>query len=265
LRSRDIKSSADFASRRGFDIVQLSIDSPRLFPENLDETERNEIRDCFEEKNIALCFHGPSDIPLMNRHDIIRDAGVKRLLELVDLAIELGGQSFIFHPGRLAFYSAGSNKVVFMEDRLPSGRLGYFSDSLIRLLDHAAGRISLCIEYTHNMPPGLLDIISRLLGERGMNLAWDIGYTDILPPNRRAQMLKFYNDNIRHVKIFHVHDITESGGHRALGTGSVNLPAYLDIISAVNADMILEVFPEKELIESVDYLNGLAANMNTLP
>ena len=263
--ARDLKSIADFASEHAFDFVQLSLDFSRLFPENLTESERVDIRDYYDHKNTGLCFHGPSDIPLINRHIAIRKAGLNRLFEMIDLAADLGGEFFIFHPGRLAFYSTGKNKVVFMENRIPSKRLNFFRDSLYKILEYASDRISVCIENTHYMPPGFLDIINETVRDRGLYLAWDIGYTDILPPDKRARMLKFYNDNIRHVKIVHLHDMTDSGGHKALGTGSLNISAYLDLINTIKADVVLEIFPEKSLLESIEYLNSLAANLKTIP
>jgi sugar phosphate isomerase/epimerase len=261
--SRDIKSTADFAREHNFDIVQLSLDFSRLFPENLTESAQREIRDHYNKKNIALYFHGPSDIPLMNRHHVVREAGLKRIFEMIDLAVNLGGDYFIFHPGRLAFYSNGKNKVVFMENRIPSKHLDFFKDSLHKILKYASDRISVCIENTHNMPYGFLDAISEALGDPGLYLVWDIGYTDILPADKKAQMLKFYNDNIRYVKIFHLHNITESGGHKTLNSGKVNVQAYIDIINAIQADVILEIFPEKSLLESFVFLNNLTADLKT--
>ncbi len=262
--SRDIKSTADFAREHDFDFVQLSLDFSRLFPENLSESTRRKIREYYNSKNIGLYFHGPSDIPLLNRHDAVREAGLNRIFEMIDLAVELGGVYFIFHPGRLAFYSTGKNKVVFMENRIPSKHLDFFRDSLYKILEYASGRISVCIENTHYMPLGFLDIINDTLRDRGLHLVWDIGYTDILPPDKRARMLKFYNDNIRYVKIVHLHNITDSGGHKTLSTGMVNVPAYIDIINTIRADVVLEIFPEKSLLESVKYLNSLTVDLKTM-
>lgn len=183
---------------------------------------------------------------------------------MIDLAVELGGVYFIFHPGRLAFYLTGKDKVVFMENRVPFKHLNFFRDSLRKILEYASGRITVCIENTHYMPLSFLDVINETVGDRGLRLVWDIGYTDVLPPDKKARMLKFYNDNIRYVKIVHLHNITDSGGHKTLSTGMVNVPAYIDIISAIRADVVLEIFPEKSLLESVKYLNGLTADLRTM-
>lgn len=244
--------------------MQLSLDFSRLFPENLAESSRREIREYYDNKSIGLYFHGPSDIPLMNRHDAVRNAGLNRIFEMIDLAVELGGVYFIFHPGRLAFYSTGKDKVVFMENCVPSRHLDFFRDSLHKILEYASKRITVCIENTHYMPLSFFDVINETVGNRGLRLVWDIGYTDVLPADKKARMLKFYNDNIRYVKIVHLHNITDSGGHKTLSTGMVNVPAYIDIISAIRADVVLEIFPEKSLLESVKYLNRLTADLKTM-
>jgi len=245
--------------------VQFSLDFSRLFPENLAKSARREIREYYTRKNVGLCFHGPSDIPLLNRHDAVREAGQGRIFEMIDLAAELGGEFFVFHPGRLAFYSIGKNKVVFMENRIPSKHLDFFGDSLHKILKYASERISVCIENTHYMPSGFLDVINEAIKSHGLYLTWDVGYTDMLPDDKRARMLKFYNDNIRYVKIVHLHDVTDSGVHKALGSGSLNVSAYLDIINTIKADVVLEIFPEKSLLESIDYLYNLAVNPKIMP
>jgi sugar phosphate isomerase/epimerase len=182
--------------------------------------------------------------------------------EMIDLAVDLGGEYFIFHPGRLAFYSLGKNEITFMENRFPGKHADFLKTSLESVLDHAAGRITVCMENTYYLAPGLRHIISSLAETHGLRLAWDVGYTEVLPARRKATMLKFFNENIRKVSIAHIHDITDAGAHKMLGTGLLNVSAYLEIIRVINADIILEIFPEKDLLESLKYIKNLAPKLN---
>jgi sugar phosphate isomerase/epimerase len=141
----------------------------------------------------------------------------------------------------------------------------YFKSSLAKILDYNAGRLTICIENTHDLPPSFLEAMTLLAEDQGLRFAWDIGYTDILAQDSRARMLKFYSDNSSFVKIFHLHDINESGGHKALGTGRINVSAYMEIINTIKADVILEIFPEKSLLDSINYINGLAPKLKTMP
>ena len=242
--------------------MQLSLDFPWFFPEKISSGSRAEIKNYCESAGVRLCFHGPSDLPLMNRHEMVRLGGINRMLEMLDLAVDLNGKYFVFHPGRLAFYSVGRKEVVFMEKRFPEKHAEIFTSSAARLLDHAGARIKICIENTHDLPALFLNAISELADNNGLCLAWDVGHTENLPPGDRAKMLKFYTENIKYVKLVHLHDITKEGGHKALGSGILNLSAYLEIINTIKADTVLEIFPQNSLIDSIKYLNALKQTSN---
>jgi len=247
----------EFASRHGFDLVQVALDDSRYFPERINPDERRRISESFKSRRMGLCFHGPSDIPLMNRHRSVRLAGLKRLSEMLDMAVELGGEYFIFHPGRLAFYSISRHRVIFMEQRIPGRHIELFADSVSRLLDYAGNRIKLCVENTHTLPQQFLDRIARLAIEDGLNLVWDVGHTELAPPGKRERVIKFFQENIRRVKLGHLHDVVNGADHKALGTGEVNITGYLEIFDTIGADVILEVFPESDLLKSVEYIKNL--------
>jgi sugar phosphate isomerase/epimerase len=254
-----LTDALDFAIEYGLGLVQVSMDSSRYFPENMSVDHRNKIKDIYQKNNTGLCLHGPTDIPLMSRHESIRVAAVNRVLEMIDLAIDLGGEYFVFHPGRLALYSLNRKKIVFMEKALPEKYLGYFSQAINKISAHAGDKITICIENTHAVPPQFLGIIKETLQNSNLNLAWDIGHTEMLETANRNRIIQFFQDNISHVKLFHLHDVTEKGDHKTLGSGRVNLKAYLEIIDTVGADTILEIFPKSAIIKSLDCINSIKA------
>ena len=182
---------------------------------------------------------------------------------MIDLAKDLGGEYFIFHPGRLAFYSIGKNEITLMENRFPKKHVDFLKGSLERILEYAGDGITISMENTYHLAPGLRDAIVELADTHGLRLTWDIGYTEALDPRGKAVMLKFFNDNIKYVKLVHLHDITTAGAHKMLGTGIVNVSAYLEIINVIKADVILEIFPEKDLLESLKYIKDLVPKPDT--
>jgi sugar phosphate isomerase/epimerase len=220
-------------------------------------SERTEIRARFADLGIGLCFHSPSDIPLMNRHERIRMAGLDRFFEMIDLAVDMGGEYFIFHPGRLAFYSLSSRKIFFMEQRYPERTSELFTDSLTRLLAHCEGRINLCIENTHSISSPFLKVIGELTSKVGLGLVWDAGHTEQLSEPHRSQLIKFFQEHIGQIKLAHLHDIDNGADHKSLGSGQLDIVKYLEIFNAMSIDVILEIFPESELIKSVEYLRKL--------
>jgi sugar phosphate isomerase/epimerase len=238
-------------------MVQIALDDGRYFPERIDNDERLRVAEESRRLGIGFCFHGPSDVPLMNRHDSIRGAGISRMLEMIDMAIEMGGEYFIFHPGRLAFFSVSRREVIFMEQKIPRRHLDLFSDSATRLLEHAGDRIKICLENTYSLPEQFLERIGRLAADDGLYLVWDVGHTELAPTGSRERIIRFFNSNIDRVKLGHLHDVAGDSDHRALGTGKVNVPAYVEIFNTIGADIILEVFPESALLKSIEYLNKL--------
>ncbi len=167
-------------------------------------------------------------------------------MEMIDMAVDMGAEFYILHPGRLAFYSLSSQKVFFMEQRYPERVGKLLVNSLECLLDISRGRIELCIENTHTLSAPFLKIISGLTSNKGLRLVWDVGHTEQLPDPHRTQLIGFFQQNIMSVKLAHLHDINGSADHKALGSGRLNVASYLEIFNALSDDVILEIFPESD-------------------
>ena len=150
------------------------------------------------------------------------------------MAVEMGAEYYILHPGRLAFYSLSSQKVFFMEQRYPERVGELLVKSLECLLDSSRGRIELCIENTHTFSSPFLKIISGLTSNKGLRLVWDVGHTEQLPDPQRSQLIAFFQQNIMSVKLAHLHDIDGSTDHKALGSGRLNVASYLEIFNALS-------------------------------
>jgi sugar phosphate isomerase/epimerase len=250
----DFDYLASFAQQHGFALIQISFDNPRYLPEKYSAAERNAICEKFRSSDIGLCFHGPSDIPLLNRHERIRRAGIECMRELIEMAIEMGGEYFILHPGRLAFYSLSTKQIFYMENRFPDRISALFEDSLGQILELCSGRIQLCIENTHTVSAPFLKVIERMAADKGLGLVWDVGHVEQLSPAKRHQIIKFFQENLRYIKLAHLHDLKEESDHKTLGTGNLNIAGYLEIFRAMSLDIILEVFPEEELLKSLEYI-----------
>jgi sugar phosphate isomerase/epimerase len=220
--------------------------------------------DKFSEQGIALHYHAPTDIPMASRHHHLRLSGVERLIEYLDLAIDLGARSFIFHPGRFAFYKISSGKVILAQRDIPDVYFERFYDSVKRLTNFAAGRVNLLLENTYNFSAQLIAIVDKFLELPGAGLVWDIGHmhnrkaTRATKESDTAKIAEFFADRLKHIKLAHIHDVSGTRGHLALGTGDIKLPPYVDIINTLGIDMIVEVFSETELQTSIEYLQRLS-------
>ncbi len=248
----------------GLAAFQISGDFTINFPENISADDRRAVVDFNRSNGITLHFHAPSDIPMASRHKPIRYGGVDRLIEYIALAIDLGAASFIFHPGRFAFYKISTNKLVMANKNIPDVYYKRFLDSALRLIDFAAGRIELLLENTYGFTDPVINVIDKFLESPATGLVWDIGH-DVLQnrlanPNKStaADTAGFFSERLKHIKLAHLHDISGKRGHLALGTGLLDIVSFIDIISKMDIQMIIEVLSEKDLQTSLNYLESLA-------
>lgn len=243
--------------------VQISGDLPINFPENIGSDDRKTIRNLIEAENINLHLHAPSDIPLAGRHDQIRLGGLQRLAEFIELAVEMGVKSFVFHPGRFAYYRIGSGRIEMAEKKVPQIYFERFFDSASRLVDIASGRLDLLLENTHVFSADFIEVIDRFLGLPKTGLAWDIGHMvnkSRRDPGDKAKATiaaDFFAARLDNIKLAHLHDVTSGRSHLALGRGHLNIASYYDIFRRLNIEMIIEVFSESDLDESLAYLQSL--------
>jgi len=262
--SMKVSDVAAKCKQYGLAAYQISGDFSINFPENVNKDDRRAVADFDNSNDINLHFHAPGDIPMASRHNAIRYGGVDRLKEFIALAIDLGAKSFIFHPGRFAFYKISSDKLVMANKNIPDVYYQRFLDSALRLADFAAGRIELLLENTYGFTAPIINVIDKFLESPCTGLVWDIGHmirhnSTFGQSQSVAGTAEFFSERLKYIKLAHLHDVSGKRGHLALGTGVLDIPSFIDIISKLNIQMIIEVFSEKDLHASLKYLESLAS------
>lgn len=251
------KEAADRCLRLGLSAFQLVGDFPINFPEFTPPAFRKEVKEYISQKGLRLHFHSPHDIPLATRHDRIRQGGIERMKEFVQLAIDMGASTFVIHPGRFAVYKMSTGSIVLDHKNIPQSYYDRFSNSFRSIVDFAAGRLSVLLENTHGFSDRLCQLIDEFLELDGVGLAWDIAYAakgDAVNSGRAAE---FISKRLAGVKLIHLHDYSRGRGHLALGTGELKIKSYIDIIAELKIDTILEVFSEADIVKSLDYIDSL--------
>jgi len=250
-------------SQYGLAAFQISGDYSINFPENVNKDDCQAVANFNRSNNITLHFHAPGDIPMASRHQAIRYGGIDRLKEFIALAIDLGARSFIFHPGRFAFYKISTDKLVMAHKNIPEEYYKRFLDSALRIVDYAEGRIELLLENTYSFTDPVIKVIDKFLESPSTGLVWDIGH--MVQQNKISSQNQsndnstgeFFSARLAHIKLAHLHDISGKRGHLALGTGILDIASFVDIIGKLNIQMIIEVLSDKDLQTSLKYLESL--------
>lgn len=258
----DILKAALECRKMGLAAYQVSGDFSVNFPENVEPETRRKVREFNRANNLNLHFHAPTDIPLAGRHPILRLAGIERLNEYIQLAVDMGARSFVFHPGRFAYYKIDSGKIVMAGRDVPEIYFERFLDSVKRMVDFNAGRLNLLLENTYAFSGKLIEIIDQFLSMGSTGLVWDIAHMHQLQASKNKNsdsrdIAEFFSHRIGHIKLAHIHDIAGGKGHLPLGTGILDIASFVDIISSLDIDMIIEVFSERDLMKSLDHLESL--------
>jgi sugar phosphate isomerase/epimerase len=252
--------------RMGLASLQINGDFPVNFPENISDDQRREAKNLLDEHEIRLHYHSPTDIPLASRHHHLRLSGVERLIEYIGLAIDLGAKTFVFHPGRFAYYKISSGRVVVGDREIPEVYFKRFYDSAEKLAKFSSGKIDLLLENTYNFSPRLIKIVDDFLQLPSTGLVWDIGHmhhgisSQFASNAAKTRIAEFFSGRLDFIKLAHIHDVAGRKGHLALGTGEIDLESYIDIIGKLGVEMIIEVFSEKDLKTSLSYIQGLTVN-----
>jgi len=249
--------------KSGLTALQLVGDFHVNFPENISKIEREKVKNLIYDNGFHLHYHAPSDIPLASRHNILREGGLLRMREYIELAAQMGAKSFVFHPGRFAFYKIGSGKMVLAKRDIPEIYLKRFYDSAARLVEYSAGRLNILLENTFSFTSQLIDIITRFLNLPSTGLVWDIGHEHLDRKTHhrnypsKVQPSEFFLERLNKVKLAHLHDALKNRSHLPLGSGEIDIAAYIDIFTRSNIDMIIEVFNENDLKASIEYVDSI--------
>ncbi len=146
---------------------------------------------------------------------------------------------------------------------IPQSYFERFYDSVSRLAVYAARRIHLLLENTYNFNDQVISVIDRFLKIPFTGLVWDIGYMRSRDRHNKTvenRMASFIKDILKFIKLAYIHDVNGGRSHLPLGAGSLDIISFIDIFSSLNIEMIIEVYSEKDLKTSLEYIKLLKVN-----
>ncbi|MBD3234282.1 MAG: TIM barrel protein [candidate division Zixibacteria bacterium] len=227
--------------------VEMNLNFRSLFPERFDQAKLDEWGKMARDSDIQLSFHAPVDISLMSRHEPIRKASAERLCEFIELACNLNGERFTFHPGRAAFLKPAQDNVMFFTKKYPSYLVNSFLKSLTEIITSANQRIDLLIENTHLFDKPVADIIKQFAEENLIALAYD-------PAHGLSQSI--LSDYRKYIKVCHLNDRKGNRSHLALGDGEINIRRVIQSLMDTDAVFIIESRNIDEVRKSISYLKS---------
>ena len=241
----------------GTEVLEINLNRPEFFPENLDLQARNRIREAAQLSSIHLLLHAPDDINLLNRHKNIRLAGVERIKEMLQFGQEIGVRYFTLHTGKVGLVATGSGRMKIMQSPTFRPLAENFRDSALRLLEAASRKIELGFENTNHFEGFFAEIISQLLEESELKLTWDIGHSFAETPEKVQSTLTFFFNRLKKVKTLHLHDRRNGNDHLPVGAGTIPWARFGEVLQSDPVYKIVEVKEAEGIESSLGYLKNL--------
>lgn len=253
MGEKDIPSAIDFAAEHGMNAVEINMNMPCFFPESYSKEARNEIRLYKREKDVALTLHAPEDISLLQLHEEVREAGIKRLKEIIDFGCDIGAARMTIHVGTSVYFTMTEGKC-YLEELYYQDFKRILKNSLIGLGDYCGDRMKLCVENSGRFPKALVqEVLEELLEKENVYLTWDIGhsYTNLYGE------LEFFQRHLHRVKTCHLHDVTEVSDHQVIGEGKVDFLGHIEKMGQEDMIYIIEVRPKEKAVAAFKNLKKI--------
>jgi sugar phosphate isomerase/epimerase len=198
-------------------------------------------------------LHGPFlDILPHSKDKAIRNIAEERIVESIEIALQLGITKLIFHTGINAAATAPAHDDVLQR------QADFWSSILDRY--HT---ITICLENTHEPEPAIFKRLFGLVGHERVGMCLDIGHANLHSPVPLCQWIEELSSSILHL---HLHD--GDGAHEShleIGQGQIDWPEFLSLSELYlrHAKYILEVHPFERQKNSFDALISYSrSNLN---
>lgn len=244
-----VRRNLELGRELGLDFVELNMNLPYSFPENIDPRE---LRSASRE-GMAFSMHLHDELDLGSLHSAVRRGHLSRCEE----ALRWGSRNNVFllnlhlNPG---VYFTLPDRKVWVYDRYVEEYISALNDSFSRLSSLASGLgMKICVENTgHLARPFMRRAVGSLLDLDAVGLCWDIGH------DARSGWAEsdFMMGNLERVWHMHFHDYDGRSDHQLPFTGKVDCPRFLDLARERGMSLLVEVKTEEALRRAVGDLRA---------
>ncbi|TFG55734.1 MAG: sugar phosphate isomerase/epimerase, partial [Methanomassiliicoccus sp.] len=237
IEYQELRPNLELCRELGLDFLELNMNMPYSFPENLD---LREMRGAAED---GLCFsmHLHDELDLGSLHPSVRQGHLNRCMETLHWAAENGVWLLNLHLNPGVYFTLPDHKVWIYERYLKEYKAA-LNDSLTHLSSMASDLgLRICLENTGHLSMSFMrETVESVLHLRSVGLCWDIGHDA-----RSGQMEEeFMIEHLNKVWHMHFHDYDERSDHQLPFTGTMDLPHYLRLAREHGMSVLVEVKTE---------------------
>ena len=247
--SKDLRQSVKIAESLGLGIelsrIPNVISNKKPFEDVVKEME-----DIFGDFKGQKSVHGLFfDLSIASIDDDIREISIKRYLQSLDVAKAIGAKTIVYHTGNEATIKHRKFQQAYSEDSIK------FWKNYIKAYENA-DIIAIQENVSENTHESILKIVNAV-NSPNLKASLDTGHVNVHSTQKISDWIKGYGKELKHM---HIHNnYGDDDSHLSLLKGTIDFNEVFDTIKEVNISpvIVLEIFTEKDLYESVEYLDKL--------
>ena len=241
----------------GFDYLELTMDPPQAHYKIIRQ-QMDSLLSALDAHTMKVICHLPTFVSTADLTDSIREASLREMIHSMEVAVELGAQKVVLHPGHIGGLGVYVKEIA----------LDHAKESLAAIIGRGQ-ELGLCV-CLENMFPRCrayfepADFVEIMQQFPDLKLTLDTGHANIGDKNGR-RILKFIEDFGQRIGHLHVSDnFGERDDHIPLGTGTIDFTKIVQALKKCGYDdtATLEIFSEdrRELEKSRDRFDHLFKN-----
>jgi sugar phosphate isomerase/epimerase len=243
-----LEENVALCTRLGFDFIELNMNMPYSFPENL---PAEKVREVSERHGIEFTLHAHDEVDLASFHDSVREGHIRRCTQALEWCAESGATLFNLHINPGVYFTLPDHRVWIFEqyaDRFKETLV----ESMAYLIDLGRSNgVTVCTENSSNFQlPFVTDALEELVKLNGFRITWDTGH-DAKVAYAELPVLMKHKDHIAHM---HLHDYDGKSDHQVLMSGEIDVPGMLKFARERNARVLVETKTAISLQQSMERL-----------
>lgn len=226
----NIFDEIEWASKKGFDFLDLSLEPPAAY---IDRLNPDEIKSATGKLGLCVVGHTAYYFPIGSPIKALRETSVKEIIKCLGFFKKVGVEKVNIHPD--------FNQPNFFPSE---ERLGFNIRSLTEIVS-AAKKIGITV-MLENMNSSIAEFNELFSAVPDLKFHFDSGHANLLPGERDAEkILLQFSD-----RLVHVHLSDNKGGyndlHIPLGTGTADWQGTISILKKIgyNDTITLEIFSQ---------------------
>lgn len=244
--SKDLRESVKIAKDLGLGIelsrIPNIINNKRPFEDVL-----NEMKDIFGKFEGLKSVHGLFfDLSIASIDDDIKELSIRRYLQSLEIAKVIGAKTIVYHTGCEATIKHKKFQYAYSEESIK------FWKNYIQAYENSKV-LAVQENVSENTFEPILKIVNTV-NSPYLKASLDTGHVNAHSNQKVTAWIEGYGQNLKHM---HLHNnYGDDDSHLSLLKGTLDFDEIFDKIIElkINPVMVLEIFTENDLYESVEYL-----------